>query len=171
MTRTPLPARRHHETFTFEHWGQDYAVGIGSIDGYTPQEIFLNCSKSGWAAETLARDSAVLMSIALQHGVTLEEMRRAITRNLDGTASGPIGLLLDLLMARPGAPPAEPEGAPVEPTPPDDLGGGHGGFDSREAYEAHYSDPKNYADEIPAMEAYTRESALEGAADGEKAPE
>jgi hypothetical protein len=34
---------------------------------------------------------------------------------------------------------------------------GYRGFASRKAYRAHYSDPKNYADEIPAMKAYSEE--------------
>jgi hypothetical protein len=40
---------------------------------------------------------------------------------------------------------------------------GYRGFASKKAYEAHYSDPANYADEIQAMEDYTRESAQERA--------
>jgi hypothetical protein len=35
---------------------------------------------------------------------------------------------------------------------------GYYGFASKEAYEAHYSDIANYAEEVPAMEAYTRET-------------
>lgn len=38
---------------------------------------------------------------------------------------------------------------------------GYRGFPSRKAYEAHYSDPCNYADELPAMEAYAMEAAQE----------
>jgi hypothetical protein len=35
---------------------------------------------------------------------------------------------------------------------------GYRGFASKAAYEAHYSDERNYADEIPAMKAYTKEA-------------
>lgn len=38
---------------------------------------------------------------------------------------------------------------------------GYRGFASKEAYEAHYSDPKNYAGELDAMEQYAREAAEE----------
>ena len=98
MTRTPLPNRRLHQTLRFEHWGQKYVVGIGRAHQAGPiAEVFLNCAKSGTQAETLARDSAVLLSLALQHGVPIETIGHAITRNSDGSPSGPIGALVDLL--------------------------------------------------------------------------
>lgn len=100
MTRTSLPNRRLHETTSFEFWGQRYVVGLGRVDeGYPVSEVFLNCAKSGTAAETLARDSAVLLSLALQHGVPLETIAHAITRNADGSPSGPLGALVDILGA------------------------------------------------------------------------
>ena len=100
MTRTPLPNRRIHETLRFNHWGLDYIVGLGRARPTAPvSEVFLNCAKSGTQAETLARDSAVLLSLALQHGVPLETISHAITRNADGSASGPIGALVDLMGA------------------------------------------------------------------------
>jgi ribonucleoside-diphosphate reductase alpha chain len=119
MPRIILPNRRPHETFNFEHWGQTYVVGVGFV-GDEPKEIFLDCSKTGWAAEVLARDSAVILSIALQHGVTIDELRHTISKNLDGTPSGPMGRLLELIsgMQPLSPPPAEPEPAPVDPTPP-----------------------------------------------------
>jgi hypothetical protein len=38
---------------------------------------------------------------------------------------------------------------------------GYRGFPSKAAYEAYYSDPKNYVSEIPAMEAYAKEAEAE----------
>jgi hypothetical protein len=98
MTRTPLPNRRMHETVRFEHWGLRYIVGLGRAQPHDPiSEVFINCGKAGTQAETLARDSAVLLSLALQHGVPIAEIGHAITRNADGTPSGPIGALVDLM--------------------------------------------------------------------------
>lgn len=100
MTRAILPNRRTHETVRFDHWGMSYVAGLGrEKPGGAIQEVFINCGKSGTQSETLARDSAVLLSIALQHGVPIEEMRHAITRNADGKPSGPIGALLDVMEA------------------------------------------------------------------------
>lgn len=96
--RQSLPNRRPHETFGFSHWGLRYDVGVGRADyGCPVTEVFLNCGKSGEQAQTLARDSAVLLSLALQYGTPIEAMSRAITRDADGKPSGPIGALLDLL--------------------------------------------------------------------------
>jgi hypothetical protein len=99
--RTPLPNRRHHETLQFEHWGQRYVVGLGRASGRAAiSEVFINCAKSGTQAETLARDSAVLLSLALQHGTPIETIRHALTRNADGSPSGPIGMLIDVMSAQ-----------------------------------------------------------------------
>jgi hypothetical protein len=53
-------------------------------------------------AEAKARDSAVVASIALQHGVDPEMLRRALMRSGNGAASGPLGTLLDLLASEGG---------------------------------------------------------------------
>jgi hypothetical protein len=45
----------------------------------------------------VARDAAILTSICLQHGASVETIRHALTRNSDGSASGPLGVVLDLL--------------------------------------------------------------------------
>jgi ribonucleoside-diphosphate reductase alpha chain len=109
--RQTLPSRRAHEVFSFRHWNAKYHVGIGRAHPSSPiQEIWLNTNKTGTQSETLARDSAVVLSIALQCGATIEMLRHAITRDLDGRASGPIGALLDRL--------AGDEGAALLPDPP-----------------------------------------------------
>ena len=103
MTRTTLNNRRHHEILEFEFWNIDFTVGIGrdmkpGSDAVEQiQELFISAGKSGAAMETMSRDAAVLISIALQHGAPIETMRHAITRNVDGSPQGPIGHLLDLL--------------------------------------------------------------------------
>ena len=98
MTRKQLPNRRPHEVIRFRHWGLGYIAGLGRATAGDPiSEVFLNVAKTGDQAETLAKDSAVLLSLALQHGVSLAEIGHAITRNADGSASGPIGALVDLM--------------------------------------------------------------------------
>ncbi|MES2030873.1 MAG: hypothetical protein V4477_16960 [Pseudomonadota bacterium] len=98
MNRVPLPNRRMHEAFRFSHWGQSYIVGVGRANSAAPiTEVFLNCAKSGEQSQTLARDSAVLLSLALQYGVPLEVIGHAITRDSDGKPAGPIGTLVDLM--------------------------------------------------------------------------
>ena len=60
-------------------------------------EVFLNVDKSGTMIEEIARNAAIVASIALQHGATLDELRHALMRNSDGSATGALGALLDLL--------------------------------------------------------------------------
>jgi hypothetical protein len=63
-------------------------------------EIFLNVpGKVGTAIDAVARDAAIVASIALQHGCGAETLRHALTRNVNGSASGALGALLDRLAA------------------------------------------------------------------------
>ena len=66
-------------------------------------EIFLNNHKSNSAADTNARDSAIVCSIALQYGADPETIRRALCRDSQGRASGPLGAALDRIADREGA--------------------------------------------------------------------
>lgn len=102
MTRKVLQPRRHHQLLEFSFWNIKFTVGIGRDRDDDPdygviQELFINAGKTGTSMETMSRDAAVLMSIALQHGAPVETMRKAVTRNVDGSPQGPIGQLLDLL--------------------------------------------------------------------------
>jgi hypothetical protein len=89
--RCRLPNRRPHLVIEFEHGGFAYTAGVGFFDdaGQQPAEIFLTTAKHG--------DAAIAASLLLQHGCPVETLRRALTRNSDGTASGPLAHTLDLL--------------------------------------------------------------------------
>jgi hypothetical protein len=99
MTRERLSNRRQHETFAFEHVGIRYTAGIGRFDDGRLAEVFLNGAKCGTDTDTAAKDAAIVASIALQSGAQLETIRRALTRNRNGSATGPLGCALDLLTA------------------------------------------------------------------------
>jgi ribonucleoside-diphosphate reductase alpha chain len=107
--RSRLPDKREHEVFHFEHEGLHYVAGIGRYGHGPIGEVFLNSNKSGTAIQTYARDSAVILSLLLQHGCPIETIRDAVTRNSDGKAAGPIGALLDLLSGPHGQPLQAPE--------------------------------------------------------------
>ena len=95
--RERLPDRREHELATIEVAGIRYHVGVGRFADGRLAEVFLNSAKGGTMADVAARDSAIVASLALQAGVTVETIRHALTRNGDGTASGPLGHALDLI--------------------------------------------------------------------------
>ena len=97
--RRRLPNRRGHLVIEFEHGGFAYTAGIGffDADGRQPAEIFLTTAKRGTVLDTNARDAAIAASLLLQHGCPVDTLRRALTRNGDGSASGPLAHVLDLL--------------------------------------------------------------------------
>src|ERR1700733_11043709 len=102
IARERLPDRREHTVLNFTTVdGFKYTAGVGFFEDGRLAEIFLNSRKIGTAIETAARDSAVVASIALQHGVPPDTIRHALTRDRNGNASGPLGTLLDLLAAEP----------------------------------------------------------------------
>jgi hypothetical protein len=98
-SRQRLPNRRPHTLLNIEAGGFRYVAAVGHYDGGRLAEIFLNAEKGGTAIDDAARDSAVVASIALQHGVDADTLRRALMRNATGKASGPLGVLLDVLTA------------------------------------------------------------------------
>jgi hypothetical protein len=97
VTRETLPQRRRSETITYMVGGLTYNGSIGFYADGRVGEIFLDCSKSGTEAQIASRDSAIIASFALQHGASLKSLRSALTRRPDGSAEGPLGVLLDLL--------------------------------------------------------------------------
>jgi hypothetical protein len=97
--RRRLPNRRYSETFLIECAGLPYVCTWSPLDDGSIGEIFIDNHKSGTAADTAARDSAIVFSIAVQFGADPEIVRKALCRDPRGTASGPLGVALDTLAA------------------------------------------------------------------------
>ena len=95
--RLRLPNRREHELLTFEHEGIRYTAGVGRFADGGLAEIFLSTAKHGTAVDVNPRDAAVAASLLFQHGCPVDTLRRALTRNGDGSASGPLACALDLI--------------------------------------------------------------------------
>jgi len=96
--RRILPNRRDSQLIDFEHDGIRYTVGASRFDDGRLGEIFIDCERRGSAAETASRDGAVLASLALQHGVSVDVLRHALTQTRDGSPAGPVGVALRLAM-------------------------------------------------------------------------
>jgi hypothetical protein len=98
MTRQRLPNRRASTTFNFNCGPHRYTATISYFPG-TDQlaEIFLGNGCAGSDVDAAAKDSAVVASIALQHGVPVDVIRQALLRDLRGTASSPLGQALDII--------------------------------------------------------------------------
>ena len=100
--RTRLPNRRAAESFAFRCGGMRYVATIARFDDGRLAEVFLTAHKVGSDADTSARDAAITCSIALQYGADVETIQRALLRNRDGGAAGPLAMALDLLEGRRG---------------------------------------------------------------------
>jgi hypothetical protein len=97
MNRHRLPNRRAHEVTKFEFRGLTYTAGVGRYENGDLAEIFIECAKGQSQLAADARDAAITLSIALQHGVPAEAIRTAVTRDSHGEPSGIVGAVLDLL--------------------------------------------------------------------------
>jgi ribonucleoside-diphosphate reductase alpha chain len=95
--RQRLANRRPAESFEIECGGQAFTATVGYFPSGELAELFLSNGKVGSDADTAARDSAVVASIALQHGVPLDTIRRALCRDVHGRATGPLGAALDVV--------------------------------------------------------------------------
>lgn len=106
-TRNVLPERRHCETFDLTHGKQNtvFAVTVGYYAGPNNLiggigEVFISGAKAGSEVEAVARDGAVLLSMALQFGVPLTTIKHALTREGNNAPSTIIGKVVDQLAAR-----------------------------------------------------------------------
>ena len=95
--RERLPNRRASEFFDFEWMDLRFTASVSRNSNGKILELFCDNHKAGSAVGTLVRDSAIILSFALQHGADLEAIRRALCRDSQGRALGPIAEALDLL--------------------------------------------------------------------------
>lgn len=109
MTRERLPDRRASQTIEFDHGPIGYPVNryTATLSYYDRGmtrlgEVFLNSGKSGAMLDCVMRDSAIGVSVALQYGVPVDELRAAFLKDANGHSESPLGHLLDLLAG--GAP-------------------------------------------------------------------
>jgi hypothetical protein len=97
--RERLANRRLSESFLFEWNGMCFTATISRFDDGRLAEIFLGNGKAGSHTDAAAKDSAIICSLALQHGVALETIKHALLRNSHGVAESPLGAALDRLTA------------------------------------------------------------------------
>ncbi len=109
--RTRLPNRRPAHTETLEVDGQAFEATVGFDEHGRPREIFLMAGKEGSLLNSMLADAAVVISVALQHGVSSEALARSVGRLPAGPVApsdldqpqteklpaSPIGAALDLL--------------------------------------------------------------------------
>jgi hypothetical protein len=89
--RERLPNRRTAEMLDFVHAGRRWTAAISRFEDGRIAEVFLNSEKDSAVAD-LARESAIIASIALQFGADVSTIRHAI----ESTSAGPLSVALGL---------------------------------------------------------------------------
>src|SRR5262245_40454857 len=97
MTCRRLPNRRQSESFSLEVGALRYTATVSWFDDGRIAELFCSNHKTGNQADTNARDAGILLSLALQHGADINDIRKALSRDSKGQAPSPVGAALDLL--------------------------------------------------------------------------
>ncbi|QIG49453.1 hypothetical protein G5V57_18060 [Nordella sp. HKS 07] len=64
----------------------------------TPVELFLHAAKVGTAVEIEARDGGIAVSIALQHGASLDGLARGLTKTYGGQPASVLGAAIDAVL-------------------------------------------------------------------------
>jgi hypothetical protein len=93
--RNRLPNKRKAISTTFERDGARFEMTAGYYPDDRPGEVFLNADRANSLLDFLMSDAAILASIALQYGASLDELRHALKRDARGNAASPIGEALD----------------------------------------------------------------------------
>jgi hypothetical protein len=94
MSREKMPNRRASENLKLALEGVSYQCSYSRFPDGRLAEVFIHAGKVGSSINIMARDLAVVTSLALQYGVTLAELRSSLEQELDGTQRGPLGMLL-----------------------------------------------------------------------------
>jgi hypothetical protein len=91
--QTGASARR----LRFSTLGNPYCLPDSSRTG-RPAELFLPACHVGSPLEAIARDGAIIVSLALQHGADIGTIGQALTRDHDGGLATLLGAALDAIL-------------------------------------------------------------------------
>ncbi len=95
ISRNPLANRRAHTAFELRlPEGPSVTVGLGYYDDGRVGEVFMTSRKIGTAFDAECADAAVLVSIALQHGISASSLYHSMNRTPQGEPVSVIGRVL-----------------------------------------------------------------------------
>lgn len=98
--RRQLPTRRPQVSIDLVFGGNLYTLSIGG-DGTSAEllEVFVSTwSKAGTALTDAVRDAAITISLAIQHGCSVDTLSRALTRDHDGKPASIIGAVVEAMV-------------------------------------------------------------------------
>jgi hypothetical protein len=99
--RRCLADRHGSTTFDVEAFGLRFTVSAAQFDDRALAKIFIQNHKAYSVAGIIASDSAIAASLALQYSCPAKVLRKALSRDARGNASGPLGAALDTLAGQP----------------------------------------------------------------------
>ena len=128
-SRQRPPDRRIGPLVTYKVDEMEYIAQAYESEPGRIAEMFINCGKEGSSANIVARECAVILSIALQYGTPLDAITKALPLLSNGKPAGPVGCAL-FLFANPTISPYQldrlrrengrPNNSDHEPDPPPD---------------------------------------------------
>lgn len=96
--REMLPGRRPAVNARIEVGDFHMTMGVGFYADGRPAEVFVSDVKAGSHMDAVARDAAILLSIAMQYGLPLAEISKSLTQDGQGKPSSVIGELVRQLV-------------------------------------------------------------------------
>lgn len=97
MTRSKHPNRRPSSGFSFNYGKREYNCTYSAYNHGVVFEVFMQAGKPGSDLEAMARDAAVVMSLALQYGCPLSTIKQALTEGELGEPAGPLGVMTNMI--------------------------------------------------------------------------
>ena len=97
MSRIRLRNHRDHRVTCLSLRRQYYTIGFSQYPDGRLAENFISATKTSSQAADDARDAVIARSLAFQHSVDPEVIRRALPRDSSGSPVGIAGTVLDLL--------------------------------------------------------------------------
>ncbi len=100
MTRERLPQRRRNENITINWMGTPIELSFGYDESHNKvKEVFVSTRKLGTDMDSMARDTAVMLSFLLQYGVDLNELLDVFASDKSGTSEGFASKVAKLIIA------------------------------------------------------------------------
>lgn len=93
--RRPLPGRREQVVVPVTHEPIECTISVGYLCGEVRAcEVFGDGIKGGSHFEALLDDICILISLALQHGLTPEQLQHHLSRHSDESDASAIGAIV-----------------------------------------------------------------------------
>lgn len=101
--RITFPSRRASTTFSIRYADVE-GLRLNAFVTYSRddtgliREVFVTAGKPGSSHEAALRDAGLLLSLLLQHGMTLYRIKAALTRAANDRPASQIGVVVDALI-------------------------------------------------------------------------